>query len=177
VAENITLLLLGLGAGSLIALSALGLVLMYRSSGVVNFATGGIGMACSYVLWDLTHNAGWSALPAGFVAVVIGAALGVVTYVLVMVLPRASSNLTRVIATLAVLIILESVVQLRYGPTPLSVNQFLSGGSVNFGGGIVIPTSRLILVGVAVILTLALSVVYGRTLCGLAGPERSQRRP
>ena len=66
-AENITLLLLGLGAGSLIALSALGLVLMYRSSGVVNFATGGIGMACSYVLWDLTRNAGWSALPAGYV--------------------------------------------------------------------------------------------------------------
>ena len=95
-AENITLLLLGLGAGSLIALSALGLVLMYRSSGVVNFATGGIGMTCSFVLWDLTRNAGWSALPAALVAVVVGAALGVVTYVLVMVLPRGGSNLTRV---------------------------------------------------------------------------------
>ncbi|HTT30612.1 MAG TPA: ATP-binding cassette domain-containing protein [Solirubrobacteraceae bacterium] len=175
-AENITLLLLGVGAGSLIALSALGLVLMYRSSGVVNFATGGIGMACSYVLWDLTHNAGWSALPAGFVAVVIGAALGVGTYVLVMVLPRASSNLTRVVATLAVLIILESVAQLRYGPTPLSVNQFLSGGSANFGGGIVIPTSRLILVGVALILTLALSVIYARTMFGLATTALSERR-
>ena len=130
-AEDITLLLLGLGAGSLIALSALGLVLMYRSSGVVNFATGGIGMACSYVLWDLTHNAGWSALPAGFVAVVIGAALGVATYVLVMVLPRASSNLTRVIATLAVLIILESCFSLGSGPTPLPRGSVPLGGSVN----------------------------------------------
>ena len=66
-AEDITLLLLGLGSGAMIALPALGLVLMYRSSGVVNFATGGIGMACSFVLWDLTRNAGWSALPAGVV--------------------------------------------------------------------------------------------------------------
>ena len=83
-AETITLLLLGMGAGSLIALSALGLVLMYRSSGVVNFATGGIGMASSFVLWDLTRNAGWSALPAGAAAVLLSAALGVVTYGLVM---------------------------------------------------------------------------------------------
>ena len=49
-AENVTLLLLGIGSGSLIALSALGLVLMYRSSGVVNFATGadrdGLARSC-----------------------------------------------------------------------------------------------------------------------------------
>jgi ABC-type branched-subunit amino acid transport system ATPase component/branched-subunit amino acid ABC-type transport system permease component len=175
VAENITLLLLGLGAGSLIALSALGLVLMYRSSGVVNFATGGIGMSCSFVLWDLTRNAGWSAVPAGVAAVLVGAALGVVTYVLVMVLPRASSNLTRVIATLAVLIILESLAQLHYGPDPLSVGQFLPSGSVNFGGGIAIPASRLILFGTALILALVLGVVYKRTTFGLATTAVSER--
>ena len=174
-AENITLLLLGLGAGSLIALSALGLVLMYRSSGVVNFATGGIGMSCSFVLWDLTRNAGWSALPAGVVAVVVGAALGVVTYVLVMVLPRGGSNLTRVIATLAVLIILESVAQLHYGPDPLAVGQFLPSGSVDFGGGIAIPASRLILLGAAVILALVLGAVYTRTMFGLATTAVSER--
>ena len=174
-AENITLLLLGVGAGSLIALSALGLVLMYRSSGVVNFAAGGIGMTCSFVLWDLTRNAGWSALPAGVAAVVVGAALGVVTYVLVMVLPRGGSNLTRVIATLAVLIILESVAQLRYGPDPLAVGQFLPSGSVDFGGGIAIPASRLILLGAAVILALALGAVYTRTTFGLATTAVSER--
>ena len=174
-AEDITLLLLGLGAGSLIALSALGLVLMYRSSGVVNFATGGIGMASSFVLWDLTRNAGWSALPAGTVAVLAGAALGVITYVLVMVLPRGGSNLTRVIATLAVLIILESLAQLHYGPDPLSVGQFLPSGSVNLGGGIAIPASRLILLGAAVSLALVLGAVYTRSTFGLATTAVSER--
>ena len=174
-AETITLLLLGLGAGSLIALSALGLVLMYRSSGVVNFATGGIGMACSYVMWDLTRNAGWSAAPAGLAAVLVGAALGVLTYVLVMVLPRASSNLTRVIATLAVLIILESVAQLHYGPNPLSVNQFLPTGSLNLGGGVSIPSSRLILLAAAAILAVSLGAVYTRTTFGIATTALSER--
>lgn len=174
-AENITLLLLGLGAGSLTSLSALGLVLMYRSSGVVNFATGGIGMACSYVLWDLTRNAGWSALPAGIAAVLAGAALGVLTYVLVMVLPRAGSNLTRVIATLAVLIILESAAQLRYGPNPLAVTQFLPGGSVSFGGGVAIPASQLVLLAIAVVLAVSLAVVYTRTMFGIATTALSER--
>jgi len=148
---------------------------MYRSSGVVNFATGGIGMACSFVLWDLTRNAGWSALPAGVVAVFVGAALGVVTYVLVMVLPRAGSNVMRVIATLAVLIILESAAQLRYGSTTLTVNQFLTNSSVDLGGGIVIPLSRLILFGVAIILALVLAAVYSRTTFGLATTALSER--
>lgn len=174
-AEDITLLLLGLGAGSLIALSALGLVLCYRSSGVVNFATGGIGMAGSLVLWDLTRNAGWAVVPAGTVAVLVGAALGVVTFVLVMVLPRSGSNLTRVIATLAVLIILEAVAQLRYGSDPLSVSQFLPNGSVDFGGGIVIPASELILVGVAVLLALALGAFYKWSTFGLATTALSER--
>jgi ABC-type branched-subunit amino acid transport system ATPase component/branched-subunit amino acid ABC-type transport system permease component len=174
-AETITLLLLGLGAGSLIALSALGLVLMYRSSGVVNFATGGIGMVCSYVLWDLTRSAGWAVVPAGAVAVLVGAVLGVISYVVVMVLPRASSNLTRVIATLAVLIILESAAQLRYGPNPLTVGQFLPSGSVNFGGGILIPASRLILLAIAVALALSLAAVYARTMFGLATTAVSER--
>ncbi len=173
--EDITLLLLGLGAGSLIALPALGLVLMYRSSGVVNFATGGIGMVASFVLWDLTRHAGWAVVPASVVAVLVSAALGVITYVLVMVLPRAGSNLTRVIATLAVLIILESAAQLRYGPNPLTVNQFLPTGSVDLGGGIAIPPSRVILLGIAVTLALALGVIYTRTTFGLATTALSER--
>src|SRR5580698_3426350 len=97
--ELITLLLLGLGSGSMIALSGLGLVLMYRSSGVVNFSTGGIGMASSYVFWDLTRQHGWSSLTGGAASVLLAAVLGVISYVLVMQLPRASSTITRVIGT------------------------------------------------------------------------------
>jgi sulfate-transporting ATPase len=165
---NITLLLLGLGSGSLIALMALGLVLMYRSSGVVNFATGGIGMACSFVLWDLTRSAGWSAWAGGAACVLLGAVLGLVTYVLVMVLPRRASSLTRVIATLAVLIILESAVQLRYGPNPLAVDDFLPSGSVDLGGGIEVPASRPVFLAIALTLSLCLAALYSRTTFGLA---------
>ena len=174
-AAIITLLLLGIGSGALVALSAMGLVLMYRSSGVVNFATGAIGMASSFVFWDLTRNNGWSAWGAGTVAVLVGTALGAVSYLLVMVLPRRSSNLTRVIGTLAILIILESVAQLRYGSDAETVKPFLPSGSLNFGGGIELPTSQLVLTVVSVVLALVLSAVYTRTTFGLATTAVSER--
>ena len=174
-AAIITLLLLGIGSGALVALSAMGLVLMYRSSGVVNFATGAIGMASSFVFWDLTRNNGWSAWGAGTVAVLVGTALGAVSYLLVMVLPRRSSNLTRVIGTLAILIILESVAQLRYGSDAETVKPFLPSGSLNLGGGIELPTSQLVLTVVSVVLALVLSAVYTRTTFGLATTAVSER--
>ena len=174
-AETITLLLLGIGSGSLLALSALGLVLMYRSSGVVNFSTGAVGMACSFVMWDLTRNAGWSTWPAGLVSVLFGALLGVISYVLVMVLPRRNSNLTRVIGTLAILVILEAAAQLRYGTDSESVNSYLPSGSVNLGGGIVIPSSQILLAAVALVLTVILGQIYARTTFGLATTAVSER--
>ena len=174
-AETITLLLLGIGSGSLVALSALGLVLMYRSSGVVNFSTGAVGMACSFVMWDLTRNAGWSTWPAGLVSVVFGAFLGVISYVLVMVLPRRNSNLTRVIGTLAILVILEAAAQLRYGTDSESVNSYLPSGSVNLGGGIIIPSSQILLAVVALVLTVILGQIYARTTFGLATTAVSER--
>ena len=45
--------ILGLGAGSLIAGIALGIVLTYRGSGIINLATGAIAMLAGYSYWAL----------------------------------------------------------------------------------------------------------------------------
>ena len=45
--------LLGLGTGALIAGIAIGLVLTYRGSGVINLATGAIAMLAGYSYWSL----------------------------------------------------------------------------------------------------------------------------
>src|SRR6201999_359914 len=46
--ENTTFLILGLGNGAILAAFGLSLAVFYRSSGVVNFATGAIGMYAAY---------------------------------------------------------------------------------------------------------------------------------
>ena len=46
-------ILLGLGSGALIAGIALGVVLTYRGSGIINLATGGVAMLAGYAFWAL----------------------------------------------------------------------------------------------------------------------------
>lgn len=174
-ADFLHLLLLGLGAGSLYALSALGLVLVYRSSGIVNFAHGATGMVAAFALWDLTANAGWSTLLAAVVAVLLAAALGLATYVVTMVMPRTPSALTRVVATLAVLIIVQALAFLRYGTTPRQVSSFLPDDTVSFGNGVTVSADRLILLGTSVALSLVLGLVYQRSRFGVATSAVAER--
>ena len=52
----ILFLLLGLGAGAVYAMLALGLVLKYRSAGVVDFSHGAVAMFIAYVYLGLREN-------------------------------------------------------------------------------------------------------------------------
>ena len=59
-------LLTGLGLGAAYALFAQGVVLIYRGSGIVNFAQGALGMLASYITFlELRENHGY---PIGVLA-------------------------------------------------------------------------------------------------------------
>ena len=49
-----TFALLGAAAGALYAISAMGIVVTYRGSGTVNFASGAIGMVGAFVYWEIS---------------------------------------------------------------------------------------------------------------------------
>ena len=54
----------GLASGGIYALLALALVIIHRSTGVINFAQGEMATLSTYVAWTLTVNHGWSYWPA-----------------------------------------------------------------------------------------------------------------
>jgi ABC-type branched-subunit amino acid transport system ATPase component/branched-subunit amino acid ABC-type transport system permease component len=168
VAEVIRFALLGFGVGALFALASQGLIIIYRGSGILNFALGAIGMSGAYVWWELTTNQHWSFLPALVVGVAFCATLGVLTHVLIMRPLRFSSPLVRVIATLGVLISLQAIAVLRYESTPIFVPSKLPTNLLKISGSIVISVDRLILLGIAAALTVALWVLYRYTRFGLA---------
>jgi branched-chain amino acid transport system permease protein len=66
----------GLLTGGIYALVALGLVLIYKSSRVFNFAQGHILMIGAFVAWWFTENLGWSVWVAFGAAVAVAALLG-----------------------------------------------------------------------------------------------------
>jgi sulfate-transporting ATPase len=170
--------MLGLGAGALYALAAQGIVLIYRGSGVINFAQGALGMVGAYVFFELHYSGGgagqpvptidqgfWFALVGG---VLVSALLGLATYVLVMRPLRRASPLARLIATLGVLTTLTSIAVLNYGTDPILLPSFYPQGEVDFGDGIVVSVDQFIVLGVATALTVALWLLYRFTRFGLA---------
>ncbi len=166
--EVIRFALLGLGIGATYALASQGLIIVYRGSGVLNFALGAIGMAGAYVWWELTTNQGWAFLPGLVAGVLFAAVLGALVHYLIMRPLRHAAPLVRVIATLGVLITIQSIAILRYTSTSKSVPSDLPTDIVHIHNTITISADRLILLGIAVALTVVLWLFYRFTKFGLA---------
>jgi ABC-type branched-subunit amino acid transport system ATPase component/branched-subunit amino acid ABC-type transport system permease component len=168
VEEVIRFALLGLGIGATYALASQGLIIVYRGSGVLNFALGAIGMAGAYVWWELNTNQGWAFLPSLIAGVLFAAVIGGLVHLLIMRPLRHSAPLVRVIATLGVLITIQSIAILRYTATSKFVPSALPTDIVHIHNTIVISADRLILLGIAAALTLGLWLFYRYTRFGLS---------
>ncbi len=159
--------LLGLGVGGVYALSTLGLVLVYRGSGVLNFAQGAIAGVGGYAYYDLHFNHQVPNVLAVIIAVAFCAVLGAAMHFLVMRPLSTAPALTRVIATLGVMTALQQLGLIFYGTQTTIVPSFFPIDTVKIFGN---PVSKetLILLGIAVVATAALWAVYKFTRFGLA---------
>ena len=168
--------LLGLAIGSLYSLASQGLIVIYRGSGVLNFAHGALGMVGAYVAWEVRaeNHLSWSPFPgehpfllALFIGVGVSALLGALSHLLVMRQLRRAAPLARVVATLGILIILQAAAVIRYSSRLIFPPVELPQYPVSFWD-ITITVDRFILVGIAVVLTIGLWLLYRYTTFGLA---------
>src|SRR5947209_6088734 len=100
----------------MLGLLALGIVLIYRSTGTVNLAHGAMATLGAYIYLELSD-----VMPVGLAVVavtVLVGAVGVLIHLLVMRPLREASALTKLIASTAVLIVIQSALQLHYGSAP-----------------------------------------------------------
>ena len=158
--------LLGLGLSAIYALLGLGVVVVYRGSGILNFAHGALAMFGAYTYYEL-KTSGWAFIPGLLVAVAFTAILGALIQILILKRLKRASALTRVIATLAVVTILEGVATLKYSGVTLFVPSSLPQNVV-YIGHLGFPEDRLWLLGIAVLLTAVLWAVIRYTRIGLA---------
>lgn len=164
--EIIRFAILGLGVGAVYVLIAQGVVLIYRGSGVLNFAQGAVAMIAAYSFYDLRS---YLPLPVALaVAIGLAATIGIVMQWLVLRNMKQASPLARIVATLGLLTLLAGIGQLRWGTTNRPVEGFLPDHVIDFGGGVVISADRIWLLVVAVVLTALLHLIYSRTRFGLA---------
>lgn len=177
--------LLGLGTGAVIASIALGLVLTYRASGVVNFAQGAMASWTAYTYYGLTTEGSipllpFPGLPAGIpvggpwpaawavaLSLILAAALALLLYVLVFRPLRQAPALAKIAASVGVMIALQAALVIRFGFRNRQIEPVVPDEPVTWLG-VSLGADRYILLGLVIAMTAALSLLFARTKFGLA---------
>ncbi|GAA1001778.1 branched-chain amino acid ABC transporter permease/ATP-binding protein [Subtercola frigoramans] len=159
--------LLGIGIGAIYGLTAQGLVLIFLSSRVLNFSQGAIALVAAYAYSEATR-AGAPLGVAALAALLIAGALGAVIELTVMRPLRHASTITRLVATIAVLTVIQSVAALYYGDATQFVGGLLPTTPLRLSGTLLIGTDRAIVLAIGILVTIALTWYVRRTRLGLA---------
>jgi len=186
-------LLSGIILGSLYALMAMGLTLIYSTIRVLNFAHGAFFMAGAYIVWWLNTPAsalyGTSLPTSGLslplavavvpaVLIIFGLGAGTQRAVIRPLLKRPSPLITTLVATLALATILESIATLIFGGGRLQFANEIASGSNRFPpcgssplcralGGLIITNAQLVQLAVAVGVLVGLQVFLKRSRYGI----------
>jgi branched-chain amino acid transport system permease protein len=178
--QNVILFaLLGLGAGALIASIALGVVLIYRGSGVINVAVGAIAMTGAYFFWSFkTGYFGFtlSSAPAYVLTLVCMAVLGLVIELTIFRPLRNTAPLAKLAASLGLLLILQAGAIVVFGDEPKSapyLSNRLSAETVTIFDRVV-PIDRFVLAGIVIVVAAALAALYRWTPFGLSTRAASE---
>ncbi|MCY3577525.1 MAG: ABC transporter permease [bacterium] len=161
---------IGLFLGALWAMYATGLVVVYTTTGVFNFAQGAIGVFSAFLYWELHVNRGWHSILALFVVVCLFApALGVTLDAVIMRRLRTASLVVQLMVTVAIMVLLLSVVgDIWEADTPRRVPYLLG---INNGidlGPSQLPWHRLIVFVVAIAIAVSMRFLLRRTRIGTA---------
>ena len=168
--------LLGLGSGALIAAIALGVVVTYRGSGVINLATGGVAMLAGYAFWSLRTDVlgvRLGTLPALVISLLFVLAIGVVIEFIAFRPLRTAAPLAKLVSSLGVLLVAQAGMLLAFGTTQQPEPVVLPQVTVAVLGA-VIPVDRFILAGLVIAAAAGLAALYRWTRFGLATRAASE---
>lgn len=165
-ADFVQLLVNGLAIGSVYALAAIGFVIVYSATGVVNFAAGQFVMFGTFAGVATLINAQLAWPFAYSAALLIMALFGLLFFIAVYLPLRRGSIVTIIIGTVAVSITMQNAALLSFGSWPFRLPSPVEGGAVTIGGAI-ISTHALGVVGVTALMVTCLWLLFNRTSVGI----------
>ena len=157
----------GFMVGGVYALIALGIVLVYKSTSVFNFAIGQMMMFGAFFFWMFMN---WFGLPIWvslLLALLGGVALGLLIERFTLRPLIGQSLLSAVLVTLALSYFLNGIAMGIWGAYQQRIPEFLPGAPVSIGG-IVFPHDLLWSFFLAILIFVLLFLFYQRTRLGLA---------
>jgi len=178
-------ILLGTGAGAIIAAFGLGLVVTYQGSGLVNFAYGAMASWVGYVYADLRQGSYPFPIPglpdryhfgddvgiwwAFALSLLTAVVMGVLVYQLVFRPLYRAPALAKVVASIGLVIVLTSLIERRFEDNSgLRVDAILPREPVTIMDGVTVPRDGLWLVLIVLLIATAVWVASRYTTIGLA---------
>jgi branched-chain amino acid transport system permease protein len=140
----------GLQEGSWYSLMALAIVLVLKATDVPNFAMAEMGLVPAFCVWALIDGPGlswWLAVPAGIVA---GMVLAVLVERAAIRPILAESHFATILMTIAVFVVLNSMLQLVWGSAPRRIESPFAGSFTVAGQVVAYEQLLSIAVGLAV---------------------------
>jgi branched-chain amino acid transport system permease protein len=178
-------ILLGTGAGAIIAAFGLGLVVTYQGSGLVNFGYGAMATWSGYVYADLRQGAypfPIPGLPARYhfgedvgiwwafgLSLLTAALMGLLVYQLVFRPLYRAPALAKVVASIGLVIVFTSLIERRFQDNAgLRVEPILPREPVTIMDGVTVPRDGLWLAFIVLMITAAVWASSRYTRLGLA---------
>jgi branched-chain amino acid transport system permease protein len=139
----------GLVSGATYGLIAMGFALIYKSTGVVNFAQGELVMLTAYVSFSLANALGLSLVPLLVVTIPISMAIGLALERLIIRPMLGEPVFSIVMATVGLAVILRGIVVLIWGSEPLNFPAGLPTTVVSVAGVPFYPAQLCLLAALA----------------------------
>jgi branched-chain amino acid transport system permease protein len=171
VSKFVALLASGLAEGAIAALAAVGFLLTYKATGVVNFAQGALITLGAYLaIWITQNNGmfGWGQLdlvPGYLVTIVIMFVVGLVIERLAYAPLRGRPLEVVVIATLGASIVVSAFIGLWQGSTPKYLDSPVQAKVIHlFGANI--EQQRVLVIAATAVVVIAIMFLFSRTQFG-----------
>jgi len=162
----LTQLMNGIGSGAVYASLALALVLVFRTTGILNFAQGEMALYSTYLVWYFTQHdlPVWIAILLAMAISFIGGAA--IERVLIRPVEQASP-LVLVIVTIGMFLAINSIAQVQFG-NDIKLLPRAYPNKTWLPGNVQISSDTLVLVGVLLAECVILYLLLNRTRIGLA---------
>lgn len=156
----------GLAVGAIYGLVALALVLIFRATSILNFAQGEMATFTTFLAWTLIARLGVPFWPAFVITLAIAAALGLVTYLVVIRPVERAPEFTVVMVTFGLFYIFNGLSQSLWSAAPKAFPTPFNGGPIHVLGAVV-SRPYVGIFAITIVMTAALVALLRGTKLGL----------
>ena len=156
-----------LETGSVYALAALGIILIFKTSKTTNFALGTMGMFNAFIATFIVINMGIPSWVAAIIAMFTAFIAGILVDVVIMRPGKKINSIGKQIITFGIIMLFLGCAPMIFGAIPLNFPKFIETGALSIMGAS-ISYNAILNISVGLILMISLFLFLQKSKWGLA---------